>query len=458
MSRQNAASRTDRISRWLFVAAILGAVWAYGVLSHRFQLFPYPQLRHVVSEARAGVDVILGKTEQNSFSYRTPEGDPPRAASYLPDAVSQGLVLTQGAGIDQLQTISIIDNDGEVLHRWTFDTFDLWPDLDHVPENRRPKARPGGEVAGVVLLEDGDLVLNLEPPGLLRVTPCGEVVWRLPALTHHSVHRAANGHLYASGQRFHDTRDPDWPRMNPEFIEDMVVEVTPEGEIVDEISILDLLRDNGLEGLLYAGTQMNYGVEVGGDLTHINDVEPFADGMAPGVFGPGDILVSLRNLNTVLVFQQATRRIKYLATGRTIRQHDPDFVDGNRISVYDNHALVESVPVRQDRPDDVSSRILMLDALSGEVTTVFEGSPAIPFFSDIMGKHQWLPNGNLLITESRWGRLIEIAPSGALAWEFNNLISEGRFAGKLGYIYESFRLPPDQDRDWLEARTAGCRG
>ena len=47
-------------------------------------------------------------------------------------------------------------------------------------------------------------------------------------------------------------------------------------------------------------------------------------------------MISLRNVSTVLVFDPDDLKIRYSITGRFVRQHDPDFVDNNTISVFDN--------------------------------------------------------------------------------------------------------------------------
>ena len=37
-----------------------------------------------------------------------------------------------------------------------------------------------------------------------------------------------------------------------------------------------------------------------------------------------------------------------------------------------------------------------------------------------MGKHQPLPNGNILITETEGGRAFEVTPNGETVWSFVN--------------------------------------
>ena len=45
---------------------------------------------------------------------------------------------------------------------------------------------------------------------------------------------------------------------------------------------------------------------------NLNDVEPFPPTMEEGFFRQGDILVSLRNINTVFVFNRHSRKIKLI--------------------------------------------------------------------------------------------------------------------------------------------------
>jgi hypothetical protein len=42
------------------------------------------------------------------------------------------------------------------------------------------------------------------------------------------------------------------------------------------------------------------------------------------------------------------------------------------------------------------------------------------FYTETMGEQQWLPNGNLLITESEYGHAFEVDREGRMVWEFIN--------------------------------------
>jgi hypothetical protein len=137
-------------------------------------------------------------------------------------------------------------------------------------------------------------------------------------------------------EKNHTERDPRFPHRCRHSPSTTAIEVSPDGKILREWSIDDLLVENEWGGMLHLGSLKNTALEASGDLLHLNDVEPFPSTMTPGFFGPGDVLVSLRNVNTVFVFNADTRKIKFVTTGRFTRQHDPDFIDGNRFSVFDN--------------------------------------------------------------------------------------------------------------------------
>jgi len=69
-----------------------------------------------------------------------------------------------------------------------------------------------------------------------------------------------------------------------------------------------------------------------------------------------------------------------------------------------------------------------------------------------MGKHQWLENGNLLITESTNRRAFELTPDGDIAWEYVYQPKDE----KLGTVEEAQRLSPEFTADFFAARRAAC--
>jgi hypothetical protein len=328
--------------------------------------------------------------------------------------------------------VKVITRDGEALHRWRIDWFDgFWPDPHHIPKRSMPRKRPATHIHGIALLKNGDLVFNLAQLGMARVELCGNVVWRLPYQTHHSLHVDETGNIWVAGQKLIKERSPNLPGYRPPYWEFTVLKVTPGGETLREISIPDLLIKNELQGLLYMSATKDRSTQVSGDTLHLNDVEIFPAHLQPAVFEKGDVMISLRNVHAIMVFNPDTLNIKYLSIGKVVRQHDPDFVDGERISIFDNNLVASE-------SQGSHSKIVVVSARNDQVQVIYSGSGEQPFYTDIMGKQQWLPNGNILITEATKGRAFEIDPEGKLVWEYFNLVDKGRLA----LLTEAERLPP----------------
>jgi hypothetical protein len=416
----------DRIAFHAFWVSAVFLALSYGVLAGMLQLFPYS----IFASAVQGYGQLRGGASgaaTNWYYRKVPEPLAPPIGN--PGGAHAGLNLVTEIDTDAL-VVKVMDLDGATIHRWTLDWFTIWPDATHVPERLRPRTPPGTHVNGAALLDGGDLVFNFEHLGLVRVDRRGAVVWRLPYQTHHSVHRDDDGNLWVCGQREHLEPMVGFPNLVPPFVEDTVLVVSPAGRIEHEWSVLGLLRSGGRQGLLCLANLDNFSTTMWGDLTHLNHVEPFPANMPAGFFKAGDVLVSLRNVNTVFVFERSTGQIKFSCTGQFVRQHDPHFVDGNTFSVFDNHNLG---PMDQH----AQSRILLVSAPSEAVQTYYSGTPQKPFFTPILGRHQWLPNGHLLITDSCAGRAFELDGKLEVVWRYVHYVEPG----VVGAIEQVERIP-----------------
>ncbi len=425
MSRKLTA---DRVALFLFLASATCLVFAYGAAVGTYHIFPF----RVLEQAADGFRELRTKTKQELPQYYKRVVDRGPAPPRNTGQAYEGLNLVTRVTSNQELVAEIIDMDGQKIHEWNIDWFKIWPDAEHVlnPEEWLPQARPGTHIHGAVVMENGDFVFNFEYLGLVRMDRRGEVVWRLPYQTHHSVHQHDDGNLWVSGLKGDTEPDARFPNREPPFDKNTILEVTPDGRIVGEWSVAELLYENGLGGLLQLVNLADTPMQARGNLLHLNDVEPFPATMEEDFFRQGDILVSLRNINTVFVFNQHSRKIKFIATGWFVRQHDPDFIDGNRFSVFDNNKIAPGEHGRQ-------SRIVIVSAREKTSEVFFEGNLKALFYTDRMGKHQWLPNGNLLITESREGRAFEINHRGEVVWEYINYVDRG----VVGYVSEVQRLP-----------------
>jgi Arylsulfotransferase (ASST) len=415
----------------IFVLSLMFWAFVYGVAVEKFRLFPF----HIIRQAEEGAQETLALFTGKLPWYYQPTDRTETVVSHRPSAFSEGLTLVSGLTKEGNLEVKVLTRDGEALHRWRIDWFDgFWPDPSHIPAEDLPRKRPATIINGIALLKNGDLVVNLDLLGMVRVGLCGNVVWRLPYQTHHALHVDETENIWVAGQKRIRERAPDLPGYQPPFVEFTVLKVTPGGDIVREISIVEVLTKNKLHGLLYMSPKDtwsdNWSMEVSGDTLHLNAVELFPSHLQPGIFEAGDVMISLRNINAVMVFNPDTLHIKYLSIGKVVRQHDPHFVDGTSISIFDNNNVAPASHAPQ-------SRIVVVDARNDHMHVRYAGSSEQPFYTGILGKHQWLPNGNMLITESVKGRAFEIDPEGKLVWEYFHVVDNGRLA----LLTEAQRLP-----------------
>jgi hypothetical protein len=439
---------SERIAKTLFLASIVMLAFAYGVAAALYDLFPVPYMR----EARTAAKQLLEETGA-SLPWYYQESKQTTAVHVLSAAsLAPGLRLISGLSSDEKTLARVIDGNGRVVHSWNIDWFKIWPKPEHLSADLVPKSN-AGLVHGLALASNGDLVFNFSELGMVRLDPCGNVVWRVPYRTHHSINIDEAGNIWASGLITRNEPRTALPNYVPPFSDYTVLEVSPEGKILQELSVADLLIENGLKGLLYLSTSSNRSTEVTGDTLHLNDVETFPASMAPGAFGPGDVMISLRNISAIVVFDAKTRRVKFLTVGRVLRQHDPDFVDGNTISVFDNNNLALWGDATTPQPAGHHSRVVDIAAPSQSVTVRFSGTGEQPFFTDIMGSHQLLANGNMLLTESIAGRVVEVDGSGKIVWEYFNLVGNGR----VGLVDDAVLLGGNFDEAFFTKAVSACR-
>lgn len=425
---------SSKLSLIFFIFSSIFLVFNGGYLAREFKLFPY----QLYTEAVKGwSEISKEQSEELPWFYIRTNKKPAEIIKNI-SQTQPGLSLVTEMTSDRNILAKVIDLDGKAVHQWDIDWFEMWPNPEHLPEKIIPKSKPGTNIHGAVVMPNGDLVFNFESKGLVRIDPNSEVVWRLPYLTHHSVHQHDDGNLWVSGSKYQTEKVARLPNLKPPFYEETILEISPGGKILREWYVADILRKNNYTGMLYMGSLNNENTAIQGDdrllgntdIFHLNDVEPFSDEMQSGFFQPGDVMVSLRNINTVFVFNIESEEIKFISAGQFVRQHDPDFIDGDTISVFDNNNASE--PERK-------SKITIISAKDNSHEVFFAGSQDKKFYTRVMGKHQWQPNGNLLITESMSGRGLEVDPQGNIVWEYINYVEPGI----VGVVGEVQRLSPE---------------
>lgn len=410
---------TARLPLWLFLLVVtlglLLMVWFGSLVLHAGQ-------RGSAGKAAARIAAIpqrLGAHFKRPHSFRPWYGGDYRP---LPDGlwrnpkqdfVDPGYVLLtafdEQRGRPLVKLVRLAD--GKALHVYAPD-IDAINRLAPVQSAVAPRAKDTVHhlMMHPLLMADGGLVIHDDKTPLARVDACGRVEWALGGVFHHSLEPDADGDLWAT----YTYPKPVQPDVLPDFNDEAITRVSPQGKLLYRKRIADILDENGL-GELWRTRPYSE------DPFHLNDIQPvLADGPH---WRRGDLFVSLRNLSMVMLYRPSTGKILWWKIGPWAFQHDVEILDDHRITVFDNHW-------RYGAPEGVldgTNRILRYDFASGEVDAPFYDSflrYAIKTYAQ--GRATPLRNGDVMVEATEAGRLLRLAPDGTLRWQYVSANAENK--------------------------------
>lgn len=443
--------RQESQGDWFALLVFRVSLVVLAFLVGAFLAHTYQPLR----EGVAGVLLWMWKDPHHLFPPRDRElnGQPlahrPGAQIFDREACADGVTLLTSywsTGQEPTAGIHLVDLDGTLLHRWDANPAKVWPDSPHDDLMKGKFNTSTNYVHGTYLFENGDLLFSIDFLGTVRMDAAGNIKWRLPRRTHHAIFRDHTGNFWACALRYHNNEDNRFPLVKVPGAEDYILQFTPEGKILREISILGLLYEHHLENLMFKSGYTNNDI----DPLHLNDVEVLSPELAEEypLFEAGDVMVSLKHVHCVMVFSPETHEIKWRVHEPFIQQHDPDFIGDGWVMIFDNNMGPEGW-----QPSEMhqGSSIIAIKPETGERKVLYPGENSKGFYTRAGGKVQLLPNGNLLFVESRNGRAIEATPEGREVWEWRMELAQASDGRQLiPEIMEATRYPftPEQVKAW----------
>jgi hypothetical protein len=387
--------------------SLVAMAFGYGFASHARGWFPKSYMEKAWQQAYAAYHGWPSHRNVNKKVYNTEGGK-----VLHPEGMQQGLTLVTSLWRDSeawRPGLKLITREGDIIHEWSVEGEKVF-ETEGGFYKRDPSQT---DIHGSYLLPNGNVIVNFTYVGTARIDACGDVVWTLKEGQHHSVTQDEDGSFWFSAvSREKMTRSERYPSGFPGLDSpvwvDRVLHVSPDGEILDDISVLDVLYENNLERFI---PKLGLGKA---DVTHLNDVEPLPSDLADEypLFKSGDLLLSLHHINLVLVLGPGTKKVKWHATGPFILQHDPDWIGGGWIGIFDNNHDESGGKMLG------GSRVVGIQPHTDSTRILFRGDHLDRFYTSIRGKWEQLRNGNMLLTESEAGRVVEVGPSGRLTWEW----------------------------------------
>jgi arylsulfotransferase ASST len=420
----------------LFLLSVFGLGAAYGFLVHRNKLFPYPFLKRAESAYAALNSGPAGDEPTTFVTYVAGAPHHPSTSRIAAEQPDDWILITGGPYefLKECPTFGclawVVDRDGRVIHHWEADLDKLWDDADYITGETQPTHFG---TLGTKLLPDGSILLAFqndtafpEGAGLAKFDIDGKLVWRSELHVNHWFTVGPDGTIYAPAHsvlvtparigKTHHQLDCQQVKAQTDYI----AILNPDGKLRERIDVLDLLVANGYAGLV---DMTNNDC----DPLHLNLVQYIDERIASRLTSvdAGDLLISLRNINTVLIFSPRTRTIKWIDTGHYTEQHSPRFLPDASLVVFDN---------KGGDPRFGGARIVRQTLDEGDFSVVAprEGVPVgDQFTSNYAGNIAVAPDGErLLVALTSLGEIVEIdVASGKPLWRYRKLFAAQGYPG-----------------------------
>jgi hypothetical protein len=339
-----------------------------------------------------------------------------------PDKTCDGFTLCMYGGYSRAVLINM---HGDPVHEWNVPFSQLWSAPPHL-RGRIDDAK--------VYLNDGhiypngDLVAVVEGPenpsngyGLVKLDKDSHVLWKYAEKCHHDLDVGEDGTIYAIVNEIVHQVPPELSYIPTPCMVDFVDVISPDGKKQKRIPLVEAFQDTPYAALFCSleRPRMSRAAALGGasvapfvdderrrDVLHVNAVKVLNKELASKfpLFKAGQLLISPRRLDALAVLDPDKGKVVWAARGPWSAQHDPSFLDNGHLLLFDNLG------------SPLGSRVLEYDPMSQGFPWRYPGVKGTPFFSEIRGMSQRLPNGNTLIVNSDGGEVFEVTPDREVVW------------------------------------------
>ncbi len=431
------------LSFGLFVAGLCFLCFALGASLAAFKAFPYGVVMNAYLGGKAACELLSrgGPNDRSTQVWHRARSAKRGVVRYDPQSALNGYTLYTSA---HEQRAHLVAMDGRVVHEWQLGYDKVW---DRSAQVKRPPAAkyiywrkaglfPNGDLL-VIYVEAGMTPWGL---GLVKMDRSSNIIWKYLRRVHHDFCLAHDGRIYTLTHEIREKPLPCTRAIKTPFVDDLLTVLSSEGKEMERYSLYDALCRSDFRLMLEHAPANEHG-----DYLHANAVEVLeADKAAAFPFArQGQILVSFREINFIGILDPASKSFVWGTTGPWLEQHDPDFLSGGTILLFDNRG-------RLGMPGG-ASRVIEFDPQTHAIVWCFEGAQGDEFYSEVRCAQQRLSNGNTLITESDPGRILEVTRDKRVVWEYVNPASRGEDGGLIPAVCWATRFAPDELDDGFRA-------
>jgi outer membrane protein assembly factor BamB len=152
----------------------------------------------------------------------------------------------------------------------------------------------------------------------------------------------------------------------------------------------------------------------------------------------GDVVVSFRNISTVIIIDRKTGEIIWkLGAPPLSGQHAPMPLPNGNLLLFDNG------PHRLDHTMTFS-RVIEVDLATKQIVWKYQERREYEFYSPRISNARRLPNGNTLVCEGDFGRFFEVTTDGELVWEYVNPYFGAGPNGLNNRVFRAYRYSAEE--------------
>ena len=253
----------------------------------------------------------------------------------------------------------------------------------------------------------GNLVSHSEEGPIFKIDICNNISWvNSNERFHHSNEVDHENNYWVPAYMEPYSKTMQKYRNRAGLLDDAITKISKDGKILYQKSVFDILIES--KTIRYNDLYFN------GDPIHLNDIQPVMKDSKH--WKKGDLFLSLRNLNTIILYRPSNNKVLKVINGPFVMQHDVDIISDHEISIFNNNFIFT-----KDGPVSENIDILIYNFDTNKFNKKFaEAIEENDIITGSGGLSDFLNDGSIFIEEQNSGRLLLIDNKGELEWEYVN--------------------------------------